>query len=104
MQKRYTTPFREFIKCDEQGRYHVRLGPQVFSTNLNFSDIRIESENGNTSVSAELLQAKPWILKNLQQEVDFQRRKELAQILERTHIPLADRRAYKHARGFVGSR
>jgi hypothetical protein len=31
--KRFTTPYREFITRDEKGRYHVRLGPQTFSTN-----------------------------------------------------------------------
>lgn len=39
-----------------------------------------------------------------ERERNFQRRKELAQILERTHIPSPERRAYKHSRGFVGAR
>ena len=67
--------FREFIKTTEevvrkpiQGtslfneykvtRYHVRLGPQIFSTNQNLTDIRIESTNGSKAVSAELLKEK----------------------------------------------
>lgn len=104
MQKRYTTPFREFIKRDEKGRYHVRLGPQTFSTDLNFSDIRIESEHGGTPVQPEMMLEKPWIMKNLEQEIRFQRKKQLAQVLECTHIPSPERRAYKHARGFVGAR
>ncbi|WP_151981621.1 hypothetical protein [Acinetobacter guerrae] len=41
---------------------------------------------------------------DVERERKFQRRKELAQILERTHIPSPDRRAYKRARGFVGAR
>lgn len=28
--KRYTTPFREFLLKDEQGFYHVRLGPKIY--------------------------------------------------------------------------
>ena len=47
---------------------------------------------------------KPWIMKNLEQEIRFQRKKQLAQVLERTHIPSPERRAYRHARGFVGAR
>ncbi len=73
--KRYTTPFREFITCDENGRYHVRLGPQVFSTNIKLTDIRIESENGSNPVSEALLKIRPWILRNLEKEVKEQRKK-----------------------------
>ncbi|WP_336982421.1 hypothetical protein [Acinetobacter modestus] len=85
--------FREFIKTTEevvrkpiQGtslfneyavtRYHVRLGPQIFSTNQNLTDIRIESHNTSKAVSAELLKEKPYILINLRQEVNDQRKKE----------------------------
>lgn len=74
--KRFTTPFREFIARDNAGRYHVRLGPQTFSTNYTFTDIRIESENGGTPVDSEYLKARPWIARNLQQEVGDQRKKE----------------------------
>jgi len=76
MSTQYTTPFREFITRDDQGRYHVRLGPQTFSTNYKLTDIRLESENGGTPVDPEYLNAKPWIARNLQQEVNEQRRKE----------------------------
>ena len=76
MSTQYTTPFREFIARDDQGRYHVRLGPQTFSTNYKFTDIRIESENGGTPADPGLLKSKPWILRNLKQEVDKQRTNE----------------------------
>lgn len=76
MSTRYTTPFREFITRDDSGRYHVRLGPQTFSTNYKFTDIRLETENGGTPVDSEYLNGKPWILRNLQQEVAKQRKKE----------------------------
>lgn len=76
MSTQYTTPFREFITRDDQGRYHVRLGPQTFSTNLKFTDIRLETEKGGTPVDPELLKSKPWILRNLKQEVGSQRKKE----------------------------
>ncbi|MEG2560119.1 MAG: hypothetical protein RSA22_10750, partial [Acinetobacter sp.] len=61
---------------DDSGRYHVRLGPQTFSTNYKFTDIRLETENGGTPVDPEYLNGKPWILRNLQQEVAKQRKKE----------------------------
>ena len=74
--KQYTTPFREFITRDDLGRYHVRLGPQTFSTNYKLTDIRLETENGGTPVDPEYLTARPWIARNLQQEVAKQRKKE----------------------------
>lgn len=82
--KRFTTPFREFITRDDNGRYHVRLGPQTFSTNYTFSDIRLETENGGTPVDPELLKSKPWILRNLQQEVNAQRKKNVKQCAQKT--------------------
>jgi hypothetical protein len=30
MSTQYTTPFREFITRDDQGRYHVRLDHKLF--------------------------------------------------------------------------
>lgn len=76
MSTQYTTPFREFITRDDAGRYHVRLGPQTFSTNYKLTDIRLETENGGTLVDSEYLKGKPWIARNLQQEVAKQRKKE----------------------------
>ncbi|MGY3822823.1 hypothetical protein [Acinetobacter haemolyticus] len=105
--KRFTTPFREFITRDENGRYHVRLGPQIFSTNLKFTDIRIENENGGTPVDPDLLKSKPWILKNLQQEVNFQRKKERAEMFskdcfQRTPYSANQRMAYNNAKSNKG--
>ncbi|EPG9261480.1 hypothetical protein JI839_003798, partial [Acinetobacter baumannii] len=40
----------------------------------------------------------------LTQEIDFQRRKQLAIKLRETNIPFRDRKAYKQKRGFTGSR
>lgn len=85
-EKRYTTPFREFITRDDNGRYHVRLGPQVFSTNLKLDDIRIEGENGSTPVTEGLLKQRPWILRNLEQEVKEQRKKNVKQFFQRTAL------------------
>lgn len=101
--KRFTTPFREFITRDDSGRYHVRLGPQTFSTNYKLTDIRLESENGGTPVDPDLLKAKPWILRNLQQEVAAQRKKEREAMFskdcfQRTPYSKNQRMAYNNAK------
>ncbi|MDF2417264.1 hypothetical protein GWP85_06995 [Acinetobacter beijerinckii] len=105
--KRFTTPFREFITRDDSGRYHVRLGPQAFSTNYSFSDIRIESENGGTPVDPELLKSKPWILRNLQQEVSAQRKNEREAMyskdcFQRTPYSANQRMAYNNTKSNKG--
>jgi hypothetical protein len=103
MSTQYTTPFREFIARDDQGRYHVRLGPQTFSTNYKFTDIRLETENGGTPVDPEYLKGKPWILRNLKQEVDKQRTNERKAMyakdcFQRTPYSQNQKIAYKNAR------
>ncbi|MFH4233833.1 hypothetical protein WAJ75_22790, partial [Acinetobacter baumannii] len=45
---------------------------------------------------------KAW--NELTQEIEFQRRKQLAIKLRETNIPFRDRKAYKQKRGFTGSR
>lgn len=105
--KRFTTPFREFITRDDQGRYHVRLGTQTFSTNWKFTDIRIEDENGGTPVDPDLLKSKPWILRNLQQEVNFRRKKERAEMFskecfQRTPYSKNQRIAYNNTKSNKG--
>ncbi|ENW97373.1 hypothetical protein [Acinetobacter dispersus] len=101
--KQFTTPFREFITRDDLGRYHVRLGPQTFSTNWKLTDIRIEGENGAAPVSEDLLKEKPWILRNLKQEVGDQRRKEREEMFskdcfKRTPYSKNQKIAYKNSR------
>ena len=101
--KRFTTPFREFITRDDAGRYHVRLGPQTFSTNYKLTDIRIETENGGTPVEPNYLKEKPWILRNLQQEVGDQRKKEREAMyskdcFQRTPYSKNQRMAYNNAK------
>lgn len=103
MSTQYTTPFREFITRDDQGRYHVRLGPQTFSTNYKLTDIRLETENGGASVDPEYLNGKPWILRNLQQEVDKQRKEERKAMyakdcFQRTPYSANQRIAYHNAK------
>ncbi|ENX60694.1 hypothetical protein F885_01802 [Acinetobacter higginsii] len=100
---KFTTPFREFITRDDQGRYHVRLGPQTFSTNWKLTDIRIENENGGTPVDPEYLKSKPWIMRNLKQEVTEQREQERTamfskECFQRTPYSANQKIAYKNAR------
>ena len=102
MSTQYTTPFREFITRDDSGRYHVRLRPQTFSTNYRLTDIRLETENGGTPVDPEYLTARPWILRNLQQEVAKQRKKErevmyAKDCFKRTPYSKNQRMAYNNA-------
>lgn len=101
--KRFTTPYREFITRDDRGRYHVRLGPQTFSTNYKLTDIRLETDNDGTPVDPEYLNGKPWILRNLQQEVAKQRKKEREAMyakdcFQRTSYSANQRIAYNNAR------
>ena len=105
--KRFTTPFREFITRDDAGRYHVRLGPQTFSTNYKCTDIRSESENGGTPADPELLKSKPWILRNLKEIVTKQRKKERAQMFskecfQRTPYSANQRIAYHNSNSNKG--
>ncbi|MBF6949502.1 hypothetical protein, partial [Acinetobacter baumannii] len=46
----------------------------------------------------------PKVWNELTQEIDFQRRKQLAIKLRETNIPTYVRKAYKQKRGFTGSR
>lgn len=56
--------------------------------------LKQESLNGDLRKSLESL---TWVK-------EAQRRKELAIALQRTHIPLSERRAFKRRMGWVGSR
>lgn len=122
--KRFTTPYREFIKTTVENirkpidgttlfneyqstRYHFRLGPEVFSTDRAFKDIRIESENDNTPVDANRLKAEPWIMRNLQQGVSTQRKKERAEMFskecfQRTPYSANQRTSYNNAKSNKG--
>ena len=101
--KSYNTPFAEFIKRDDYGRYQVRLGPQTFSTNYKLTDIRIESAQGSLPASDQLLKAKPWIVRNLKEIVTKQRKRERAEMFEkdcfqRTPYSKNQRIAYHNAK------
>ena len=107
MSTQYTTPYREFITRDDSGRYHVRLGPQTFSTNYKLTDIRLESEKGGTPVDPEYLKARPWIVRNLKEIVTKQRKKERAEMFskdcfQRTPYSANQRIAYHNSNSNKG--
>lgn len=56
----------------------------------------LKQENLNSDLRKSL-ESLPWVK-------EAQRRKKLAQDLQRTHIPLSERRAFKRRMGWVGSR
>ncbi|TCB77462.1 DUF3820 family protein [Acinetobacter sp. ANC 4173] len=55
--------------------------------------LKLENLNSDLRKSLEAL---PWVK-------EAQRRKHLAEVLQRTHIPLHERRAYKKRMGWVGA-
>ena len=56
----------------------------------------LKQENLNVDLRLSL-ESLPWVK-------EAQRRKELAIALQRTHIPLSERRAFKRRMGWVGAR
>ena len=109
------TPFRElikivhadFIKDFSPTRYHIRLGdryPVIYSTDECLNDIRIEKADGTfVPVTDEMLDEKPWILKNLREELAYQGRKQAMQVFQSYNNTQAEkRRDYK--RKSFGSR
>ncbi|WP_435722160.1 hypothetical protein [Acinetobacter baumannii] len=71
------------------GSHSFQLGKAAFKTPLNV--FRFQTDY-------------PKVWNELTQEIDFQRRKQLAIKLRETNIPTYDRKAYKTKRGFTGSR
>ncbi|HAV2799243.1 TPA: hypothetical protein JH193_003544, partial [Acinetobacter baumannii] len=98
--------FREFVgKDEEHGLYKVRLGYTVYAANHTLTRVYTVNENNElTPVSQYTLNTKEWILRNLETEIKYRRGRELGQILQKTHIPSPDRKAYKIRRGFLGTR
>ena len=97
-----STKFAEFLSREPNGDMRMRLGHTVyvqkgfkFYTEVNGELIRIPLET---------LVAKPWIQRNFEAEKIFQRRKQLAIDLQRSHTPSHERKAYKRRMGWVGAR
>ncbi|VAX44318.1 Uncharacterised protein [Acinetobacter calcoaceticus] len=98
--------FREFKgKDDERNLYKVRLGFTTYAAPHTLTSVYTIDDSGElTPVSQYTLNTKAWILRNLEEEIKKQRKRELDEIYSKTHIPSPDRKAYKIRRGFLGSR
>ena len=77
----------------------------MYASNANGSVLYKVKDGFKTPLNVAKFQTDyPKVWNELTQEIDFQRRKQLAIKLRETNIPFRDRKAYKQKRGFTGSR
>lgn len=97
---------KAYIGLDQlTGLYSVRIGWTVYAANANGSVLYTVKDELKSPVNVNEFKAKrPKVFASLMQEIDFQRKKQLAKTLRETNIPTYDRKAYKAKRGFTGSR
>lgn len=69
--------FREFIG-KIGARYHVRLGHTVYASDYRLNAVFIVRNGDLFELTDVELNSKPWIMRNMRQEITFQRRKEAA--------------------------
>ncbi|EPL7761405.1 hypothetical protein P4Y54_002473 [Acinetobacter baumannii] len=104
--KKHPDGYKSFLGLDRStSLYSVRIGWQVYASNANGSVLYKVKDGVKTPLNVAKFQAdypKAW--NELTQEIDFQRRKQLAIKLRETNIPFRDRKTYKQKRGFTGSR
>ncbi|AHJ93675.1 hypothetical protein ACVYBP_18580 [Acinetobacter baumannii] len=103
--KKHPDGYKSFLGRDDKGLYSVRIGWQVYASNANGSVLYKVKGEVKTPLDVEKFKIdypKAW--NELTQEIEFQRRKQLAIKLRETNIPFRDRKAYKQKRGFTGSR
>lgn len=103
--KKHPDGYKSYLGRDETGLYSVRIGWQVFVSNANGTVLYKILKEVKTPLDVEKFKTEyPKVWEVLTQEIDFQRRKQLAIKLRETNIPTYDRKAYKQKRGFTGSR
>lgn len=104
--KHHPDGYKSYLGRDETGLYSVRIGWQVFASNANGKVLyKISKDNVKTPLDVEKFKTEyPKVWEVLTQEIDFQRRKQLAIKLLETNITSHDRKNYKRSRGFTGSR
>ncbi|HCU74927.1 MAG TPA: hypothetical protein DGS69_04940 [Acinetobacter baumannii] len=97
--------FKSYLgKNQKTGLYIVRVGWTVYEINANGSVLYIVKEESKIPLDVEKFKTdRPKIYDALLNEVQFQRRKQLAIDLQKSNIPSYDRKAYKKRRGFTGS-
>ncbi len=98
-----TQKFSEFISQDDDDNIRMRLGHSTYFEKGRH--IYVVNKDGTEQlITLEVHAAKSWIRENFERERAFQRKKNLAIALQRTHIPLSERRAFKRRMGWVGAR
>lgn len=103
--KHHPDGYKSYLGRDETGHYSVRIGWQVYASNANGSVLYKVKDEVKTPLDVEKFKTEyPKVWEVLTQEIDFQRRKQLAIKLLETNISSYDRKAYKQKRGFTGSR
>ncbi|MGQ0691102.1 hypothetical protein ACT4X4_10965 [Acinetobacter baumannii] len=103
--KHHPDGYKSYLGRDDKGLYSVRIGWQMYASNANGSVLYKVTDEVKTPLNVENFKnAYPKVWAVLTQEIDFQRRKQLAIKLRETNIPTYDRKAYKQKRGFTGSR
>ncbi|MDC5226465.1 hypothetical protein OHW46_12645 [Acinetobacter baumannii] len=97
--------YKSFLGRDDKGLYSVRIKWAIYAANANGSVLYEIKDGFKTPLDVEKFKTDyPKVWNELTQEIDFQRRKQLAIKLRETNIPTYDRKAYKQKRGFTGSR
>ncbi|MDC4943444.1 hypothetical protein OHW01_09345 [Acinetobacter baumannii] len=104
--KHHPDGYKSYLGLDRStSLYSVRIGWQVYASNANGSVLYKVKDGFKKPLNVEQFKAKePKVFASLMQEIDFQRRKQLAIKLRETNIPFRDRKTYKQKRGFTGSR
>ncbi|MDC4651428.1 hypothetical protein NQ836_09460 [Acinetobacter baumannii] len=103
--KKHPDGYKSYLGRDGQGLYSVRIKWAIYAANANGSVLYEIKDGVKKPLNVEQFKAKePKVFASLMQEIDFQRRKQLAIKLRETNIPTYDRKAYKTKRGFTGSR
>ncbi|MFH4237970.1 hypothetical protein WAJ08_19840, partial [Acinetobacter baumannii] len=92
--KKHPDGYKSFLGRDDKGLYSVRIGWQVYASNANGSVLYKVKGEVKTPLDVEKFKIdypKAW--NELTQEIEFQRRKQLAIKLRETNIPFRDRKA-----------
>mgnify|MGYP006282654239 CR=1 FL=1 len=104
--KKHPDGYKSFLGLDRStSLYSVRIGWIVYVSNANGSVLyKVKDEVKTPLDVAKFKSDYPEVWEVLTDEIDFQRRKQLAIKLRETNIPTYDRNNYKRSRGFTGSR
>ncbi|OYN75679.1 hypothetical protein, partial [Acinetobacter baumannii] len=86
--KKHPNGYKSFLGRDDKGLYSVRIGWQVYASNANGSVLYQVKGEVKTPLDVEKFKTEyPKVWNEITQEIDFQRRKQLAIKLRETNIP-----------------